>query len=163
LPSWPSRVIEEAEVEGLMEANVRGISLSVSDVDRGVDVNVDPQILAGSVANILQNAVKFTLSGGTVFLRTSSSGARVAIEIEDQCGGLPEGKADELSQALLQHGTSRSGLGLGLFISRKGIEASGGSIRVRDVPGSGCVFTIDLPLMTKNVTEGSIIASTNGP
>ena len=40
------------------------------------------------------------------------------------------------------------GLGLGLFISRKGVEASGGSIRVRDVPGHGCVFTVQLPMST---------------
>jgi signal transduction histidine kinase len=141
------QLIEEAEVEGLMEANVRGISLSVRDVERGVDVNADPQILAGAVANILQNAFKFTVEGGTVSLRTSSSHAGVVIEVEDQCGGLPPGKAEELTVALLEHGANRSGLGLGLFISRKGIEASGGTIRVRDLPGSGCVFSIDLPLL----------------
>ena len=75
------------------------------------------------------------------------SGARVAIEIEDQCGGLPPGKVEELFGAFQQRGANRSGLGLGLFISRRGVEASGGVIRVRDVPGSGCVFTIELPLI----------------
>jgi len=71
----------------------------------------------------------------------------VEIEIEDQCGGLPPGKAEELFGAFQERATNRSGLGLGLFISRKGVEASGGVLRVRDVPGSGCVFTIDLPLL----------------
>jgi signal transduction histidine kinase len=42
---------------------------------------------------------------------------------------------------------AQDGLGLGLFISRKGVEASGKTIRVRDVPRSGCVFTIDLPVL----------------
>jgi signal transduction histidine kinase len=44
-----------------------------------------------------------------------------------------------------QSGEDRSGLGLGLDISRRGVEANGGILRVRDIPGSGCVFTIDLP------------------
>jgi signal transduction histidine kinase len=139
--------IEEAEVDGTIEASVRGVSFHVTPPARGIDVHADPQILAGAVANLLQNAFKFTRAGGTVSLRTIVNAARVGIEIEDQCGGLPPGKAEELFGAFQQRGANRSGLGLGLFISRKGVEASGGVIRVRDLPGSGCVFTIDLPLL----------------
>jgi signal transduction histidine kinase len=141
------QLIREAEVEGTVEASVHGVSLSVVPMDRGIDVDADPQILAGAVATLLQNAFKFTRAGGQVLLRTSVVGGRAEIEIEDECGGLPPDKAAELSGAFRQRGTDRSGLGLGLFISRKGVEASGGVMRVRDVPGSGCVFTIDLPLL----------------
>jgi signal transduction histidine kinase len=142
------QLLEDAEVDGSMEAGVRGVSLSVASMDIGVDVDVDPHILAGAVANILQNAIKFTHAGGRVVLRAKLVGARVEIEIEDECGGLPPGKVEELFGAFKQRGTNRTGLGLGLFISRKGVEASGGVIRVRDVPGSGCVFTVDLPTMS---------------
>jgi signal transduction histidine kinase len=45
----------------------------------------------------------------------------------------------------VQTGDDRSGLGLGLDISRRGVEANNGFLRVRDVPGTGCIFTIDLP------------------
>jgi C4-dicarboxylate-specific signal transduction histidine kinase len=44
-----------------------------------------------------------------------------------------------------QSGTNRAGLGLGLSISRRSVEANAGTLRVRDIPASGCVFTIDLP------------------
>jgi hypothetical protein len=44
-----------------------------------------------------------------------------------------------------QRGVDRTGLGLGLSISRKSVEADGGVIRAQDRPGVGCVFTIDLP------------------
>jgi signal transduction histidine kinase len=142
--------LEEAEVDGALEAGVYGVSLAVSVVrtDRAVAVHADPQILAGAVANLLQNAFKFSRAGGQVSLRTVVTASRVQIEVEDQCGGLPPGKAEELFGAFQQRGTNRSGLGLGLLISRKGVEACGGVLRVRDVPGSGCVFTIDLPLMS---------------
>jgi signal transduction histidine kinase len=140
--------LEEAEVDGTLEAGIYGVSLAVVRTDRAVAVHADPQILAGAVANLLQNAFKFSRAGGQVSLRTVVTASRVQIEVEDQCGGLPPGKAEELFGAFQQRGTNRSGLGLGLFISRKGVEACGGVLRVRDVPGSGCVFTIDLPLMS---------------
>jgi signal transduction histidine kinase len=140
------QLIDEAEVDGTLEATTYGASFCVAPVERGIDLDVDPQILAAAVANLLQNAFKFSRGGGRVLLETKVVGARVEIAIEDECGGLPAGKAEELFGAFQQHGTNRSGLGLGLFISRKGVEACGGGIRVRDIPGSGCVFTIDLPL-----------------
>jgi signal transduction histidine kinase len=138
-------LIEEAEIDGALEADSRHLSLSVSPVDHGVDVDVDPHLVSGAIANLLLNAMKFTHKGGHVWLKTSASATRVLIEVEDECGGLPVAKAEVLFDAFSQHGADRSGLGLGLFISRKSIDASGGVLRVRDVPGVGCVFTIDLP------------------
>ena len=44
-----------------------------------------------------------------------------------------------------QNSTDKSGLGLGLAICRRSVEANGGELRVRDVPGVGCIFTIALP------------------
>jgi signal transduction histidine kinase len=139
-------LIDEAEVDGNIEAAMHGVSLSVSPTDPSIEVDADPQILAGALANLLQNAYKFTQAGGAIALRTAVVGSRVEIQVEDQCGGLPPKMAAELFGAFQQHGSNRSGLGLGLFISRKGVEACHGGLRVRDVPGCGCVFTIDLPL-----------------
>jgi signal transduction histidine kinase len=142
-----NEIIEDAGISGLLEASAHGVSLTITPLEHGVDVHVDPQILAGAIANLLQNAFKFTRAGGHVSLRTTTSADRVAIAIEDECGGLTPGKEKELFGAFQQLGSNRAGLGLGLFISRKGVEASGGVIRVRDVPLRGCVFTIDLPVM----------------
>lgn len=147
------QVIEQAEVEGILEANAHGVSFSVTPVDRRLAVEADPQILAGSVANLLQNAFKFTRAGGRVSLRTSVIGDRVEIEIEDECGGLPPDRAEELFQAFQQAHTNRSGLGLGLSVARKGVEASGGVVRFRDVPGKGCVFTIELPRFIADIAR----------
>jgi signal transduction histidine kinase len=130
-----------------MEAALHGVTLRMTPLDHGIDIDVDPQIFAGALANLMQNAFKFTRKGGHVAVTTSVVGGRVEIAISDECGGLPAGKAAELFGAFKQLGTDRSGLGLGLFISRKGIEASGGLIRVRDVAGHGCVFTIDMPVL----------------
>jgi signal transduction histidine kinase len=141
-------LIEEAEVDGALEASRRKLTFTVTTVDRSVEVDVDRQILAGAIANLMQNAFKFTRPDGHVTLRTSATAGRVLIEVEDECGGLAPGMADEIFQAFQQRGQDRSGLGLGLFISRRGVEANGGVIRVRELPGQGCTFTIDLLRMS---------------
>jgi signal transduction histidine kinase len=137
--------IEEIEVAAAMEASARHLALAVTPVPPGVDVMVDRQLLAGAVTNLVQNAFKFTRPQGRVSLKTSSTPARVLIEVEDECGGLAPGKAEELFRPFEQRNSNRRGLGLGLSISRRSIEAIGGELRVRDVPGTGCVFSIDLP------------------
>jgi signal transduction histidine kinase len=57
---------------------------------------------------------------------------------------LAPGNHEELFRPYEQRGGDRTGMGLGLAISRKGALAVGGSLTVRDVPGTGCVFTVTL-------------------
>jgi signal transduction histidine kinase len=108
-------------------------------------VKADRQILAAAIANLLQNAFKFSRPGTTVSLRARCVDSRVLIEIEDECGGLPPGQTEALLQPFVQQGTDRTGLGLGLSICSKAMKAISGDLRIRDLPGKGCIFTIDLP------------------
>jgi signal transduction histidine kinase len=140
--------IEEVEVGASMEATARGLTLAVTRVAVGVEVSVDRQLLAGAVTNLLQNAFNFTRPKGHVSLTTSTNADRVLIAVEDECGGLPSGKTEELFRPFEQRSPNRKGLGLGLSISRRSVEAVGGELRVRDIPGIGCVFTIDLPRLS---------------
>jgi signal transduction histidine kinase len=140
--------LEEVEVGAAMEASARNFTLSVVHVAAGVDVEVDRQLLAGALANLLQNAFKFSRPKAHILLRTSTTEDRVSIDVEDECGGLPPGTAEELFRRFEQRSKDRTGLGLGLAISRRSIEADGGVIQVRDKPGIGCVFTIELPRLS---------------
>ncbi len=138
-------IIEEVEIAAAFIAQKRGLRLEVASVDRTVIVEADRQILSATVANLLQNALKFTQNGTTVSLRVSTTTDRVLIDVADECGGLPPGRADELLRPFVQQGRDRSGLGLGLSICMKAVKAIGGNLRIRDLPHKGCVFTIDLP------------------
>lgn len=100
--------------------------------------------------NLLHNAFKFTHVGSKVTLRAHEIGDRVLIDVMDHCGGLPPGAAGKIFSpfAQLAKSTTGLGLGLGLSIARLSVEADGGMLSVRDVPGTGCVFTINLPRHT---------------
>jgi signal transduction histidine kinase len=108
--------------------------------------------------NLLHNAFKNTPAGGAVSLRASAQGERLILEVRDECGGIPAGKADLFHAFGDRRGGDRSGLGLGLSIARTAVRAHGGDIHIRNMPGSGCVFVIDLPLAedTENVPHSSV-------
>jgi len=137
--------IADAKDAGQLQANAKGCVLVVQDVDATLGVRVDRDLLLAALANLLQNAFKFTQEHSEVKLRAYALGGRVLIEVADHCGGLPPGSVEKMFTPFAQHGEDRSGLGLGLFIARRGVEADAGTLSVRDVPGTGCVFTISLP------------------
>lgn len=140
-----ARFIDDIATTAALEANTRGVTLTVIPVEDGVVIEADRQVLASAVGNLLQNAFKFTRPRTTVTLGVAASAERVHIEIHDECGGLPGGNATELFIPFEQRGADRAGLGLGLAFSRWATEANNGQIYARDLPGKGCVFTVDLP------------------
>jgi hypothetical protein len=137
--------IEELAPAATLEANAKGIKLTVMPVEHGVAIKADRQVLGAVVGNLLQNAFKFTRPRTTVTLRVGASAERVLIEIQDECGGLPGGNVHELFHPFERRSADRTGLGLGLAFSRWGVEANNGRIYARNLPERGCVFTIDLP------------------
>jgi signal transduction histidine kinase len=141
-----AQLIEEIAIIAAIDAKEYDKRLSIDAGPHEMAVQGDPQILASAVANLVQNAFKFTPARGQVTVRAYRTGDRAHIEVRDECGGLPPGKLDELFWPFQQRGSDKTGLGLGLSISLKGVRASGGEIHVRDLPGVGCVFTIDLPI-----------------
>lgn len=140
-----SEFIEEIEIAAAVEAKFRELKLTVPKVDYDLKIEVDRSLLTSAVANLLQNAFKFSHSHGNVVLRVEATAERVAIEVEDDCGGLSTPNPEELFRPFEQRDQNRSGLGLGLSICRQAVLANGGDVRVRNLPGKGCVFTIDLP------------------
>ena len=138
-------LINDIASAGALDARSRGIHLMVTPIDGDVMVMGDRQVLASVVGNLVHNALKFTQPHTTVTLTAGASAQRVLIEIEDRCGGFPDGNVDELFRPFEQRGSDRTGVGLGLAFSRWGAQANGGRVYARSLPGTGCVFTVDLP------------------
>lgn len=140
--------VAEVKLSASLEAKVRECVLHISIVDPILAVDADRDLLLSAVGNLLQNAFKFTHHGSEVRLHAYASNDRIRIEVEDHCGGLPAGKAEKIFHPFMQADADRTGLGLGLAISQSSVQANHGVLSVRDVPGTGCVFTIDLPRHT---------------
>jgi signal transduction histidine kinase len=138
--------IDEIAATGLLHSEYRHIQFIVEPVDPALSIDADPPLLTSAVTNLLHNAFKNTPSGGRVVLRAHAQDGRLLIETEDECGGIPPGKRDLFQVFGDRRGGDRSGLGLGLSIARKAVRAHGGEVTVRNMPGKGCVFTIDVPL-----------------
>jgi signal transduction histidine kinase len=137
--------VAEIETSAALEASAHGCQFTVSAVDTELAVDGDRDILLAAVGNLLQNAFKFTKAHTEVSLNVYGAADRILIEVEDHCGGLPAGVTEELFRPFTQSSKDKSGLGLGLTICQRSVEANNGVLRVRDKPGVGCVFTVDLP------------------
>jgi signal transduction histidine kinase len=138
--------IAESKISASLDAQSRECKLAVSVVDPRLVVDGDQAMLFSAVGNLLDNALKFTRDHTEVSLSAYAAGDRIHIDVEDHCGGLPAGGAEKMSLPSTQNGTDEAGRGLS--ICRRSVEANNGVLSVRDVPGSGCVFTIDLPRHT---------------
>ena len=153
LRSEPEAYIRRARVFEIMSevgvtvspvARAKNIVLQMQG-DSRIEVNVDWQLLVSALSNLVQNALKFTKHGGTVQVRTREEGDRVLIEVEDECGGISEPTFATLFESGAQRGNDRTGMGLGLAISKQAIERNNGVLRVENLSGKGCIFIIDLP------------------
>jgi len=137
--------VADARNAASLYADASGCAFAVPEVDPLVGVTGDRELLLAALVNLLQNAFKFTHPHTEITLSAYADGDRVLIDVKDNCGGLPAGALEMMFRPFTQSGNNRNGLGLGLSIAKRSVEASGGVLKVRDVPGTGCVFTMDLP------------------
>jgi signal transduction histidine kinase len=151
--------IEDEEIAASIHARSHGIELSVPMVDPSLSVDIDRQVLAGALANLLHNAFKYTRPQSLVTLATRMIETSICIDVEDECGGLPPGKEQQILRPDKQRTASHTRPGLGLVIALRAVEANGGHLRVLDIPGKGCRFTIELPRPRRSAPPP---ANTNG-
>jgi len=141
-------LLSEVALVGHLHAEYRALRLTVDPIDSALVVDADPQLLASAVMNLLNNAFKFTPAGGSVTLRSVRVEQQVRIEVEDECGGFAPTSEDPFKPFGDRRNSDRTGLGLGLSIARRAVRKQGGDIHVRNLPGKGCVFVIEVPLVT---------------
>ena len=103
--------------------------------------------------NLIENAIKFTSSGGTISIRCSNLGKQVMVEIQDTGKGVAQEETNRIFERFYQVDRSRSGgdrgIGIGLSIAREIIEAHKGMIEVRSQEGEGSCFMVKIPTAAK--------------
>ncbi len=127
-------------------ADAKGVTLAASP-DAGVRVSVDRTRLEQVAANLLDNAIKYTPSGGRVEVSAGREGGRAVLRVSDTGMGIPADEQPRIWDRLFRGDQSRAerGLGLGLSLVKAVVEAHGGAVSVDSQPGRGSTFTVSLP------------------
>jgi signal transduction histidine kinase len=112
-----------------------------------VDIGADSIRLGQAINNLVDNALKYTPSGGRVALAVSSDASGAAVTVTDNGPGVPEKERSAIFRRLYRTDSSRTlrGFGLGLSLAKAIAEAHGGTITVDDAPGGGARFKLILP------------------
>ncbi|MET3988310.1 sensor histidine kinase KdpD [Streptomyces sp. PvR034] len=111
-------------------------------------IAVDRGLLERAVANIVENAVKYSPDGQPVNVTASALHERVELRVVDRGPGVPDGAKDRIFEPFQRHGDAPrgAGVGLGLAVARGFTEAIGGTLTAEDTPGGGLTMVITLPI-----------------
>ena len=130
-------------------AGLRSIRLAVPDVPRTWTVRGDKRQLVSAMANLLENAVKYSDEGSTVEASHRADGSGIELVVRDHGIGIPSRDLGRIFERFYRvdrgRGRDTGGTGLGLSIVRHIASNHGGEVRVESVEGEGSTFTMRLP------------------
>ncbi len=128
-------------------ADARGLTLT-ADAPADLELQADRNRLRQVLANLVDNAVKYTPRGGRIELHAEPANDAVELRVVDTGIGIAEDELPRVWERLFRGDRSRSekGLGLGLSLVKAIVEAHGGSVNVSSAVGAGTTFTLRFPL-----------------
>jgi signal transduction histidine kinase len=142
----PAVVVEAAREQFGSLARAAGIQLEITNTASGALV-CDRERVLQILSNLLGNAIKFTKAGDIVSLSATSTNDHVRFAVSDHGPGIPADEQTRMFEAYEQGSRTshRGGIGLGLYICKKLVEAHGGRIGVTSTLGQGSTFWFELP------------------
>jgi signal transduction histidine kinase len=145
---------EDVDIGALTEEAVASASIGQDEVPIQSNVHGPLPVLRGDrtrlrqvLANLIENAVKWSDAGEPVDVEAYALNGRVVVAVRDSGPGIARDEQTMIFEKFgrAKDGTGRAGTGLGLFIARSIAEAHGGTVDVRSAPGEGATFTLALP------------------
>ena len=131
-------------------ATRKGVRLTTENNSSSIQLSGDKELITRMILNLLDNAVKYTPTGGEISLALTRQNGNAEIVVRDTGIGIPEVDRQRIFDRFYRVDKARSralgGAGLGLSIVRWIVELHGGQIHISSSPGRGSTFTVDLPL-----------------
>jgi two-component system, OmpR family, sensor histidine kinase KdpD len=156
--------IQPIDVADIISAAVTSLGPAGADVIIRVpedtpEVQADPALLERAVANLVQNALRFSPPDTPPQITASAYSSAVEIRVIDCGPGIPETDWDQIFQPFQRLGDrdNTSGVGLGLALSRGLVEAMAGTLSPEGTPGGGLTMTISLPALTRQSPESDSV------
>ena len=153
-----SAVVDEAVDNFFDQATARRISLEVAPVDPGLWVMANRRDLGSAVANLVDNAIKYSEPGASVSVGAERRANRACLWVRDQGIGIPRRDQERIFERFYRVDRARSrstgGTGLGLAIVRHVAAYHGGDVTVESVEGEGSVFTLCIPATHQELSHG---------
>jgi signal transduction histidine kinase len=145
-PEDLATIVREAVELYDLVSNERGVHV-VTRLTPGITVMVDRRRILQAVANLLDNAIKYTPGGGTVDVSVTGDERWGIVEIADTGMGIAAEDQQRVWDRLFRADQSRTerGLGLGLSLVKAVVEAHGGDVELHSEPGAGATFVVRLP------------------
>ncbi|WP_405860476.1 sensor histidine kinase KdpD [Streptomyces sp. NBC_00090] len=142
-------VIRETDLDEVVPMALLGVPEDSVDLDIPETlpmVAVDRGLLERAVANVVENAVKYSPPGQPVLVSASALADRVELRVVDRGPGVPDEAKDRIFGAFQRYGDAPrgEGVGLGLAVARGFVEAMGGTVTAEDTPGGGLTMTVTL-------------------
>jgi signal transduction histidine kinase len=129
-----------------MEADQKNIKIVYSFSEKPFPtVKADGAMMNRVIANLLDNAVKYTAAQGTISVKVMNIEKDILVEVKDTGIGIPDDQLPYIFDAFYRATGEGRGSGLGLSIARTIIEGHGGKIWVKSTPGKGSTFSFTLP------------------
>ncbi|HUH00783.1 MAG TPA: response regulator [Kofleriaceae bacterium] len=142
-----SAIIDAAIAMSRPLIDEKGHHLAIDVADPALAVLGDAVRLTQVVSNLLNNAARYTPSGGRIEIECAQEGERVAIRVSDNGQGIAPGLIGSVFDMFVRASPEGSGLGIGLTLAARLVEMHGGAISVQsDGVGKGCVFSVKLPV-----------------
>ncbi|MFF7295440.1 ATP-binding protein [Streptomyces sp. NPDC008265] len=144
-------LIRETDLDEVVPMALGGVPEDSVDLDIPETlpmVAVDRGLLERAVANIVENAVKYSPAGQPVNVSASALGSRVELRVVDRGPGVPDEAKDHIFEPFQRHGDAPrgAGVGLGLAVARGFTDAIGGTLTAEDTPGGGLTMVLTLPI-----------------
>ncbi|MET7497359.1 ATP-binding protein [Streptomyces sp900116325] len=153
-------LIREIDLDEVVPMALGGVPEGSVDLDIPETlpmVAVDPGLLERAVANIVENAVKYSPDGERVTVAASALGARVELRVADRGPGVPDEGKERIFEPFQRYGDAPrgAGVGLGLAVARGFVESMGGTLDAEDTPGGGMTMVLTLKAVSGYVPTGT--------